>query len=380
MSHSTFLQNNPNDRIYPAKNDTLYRVLTRLPKRQATILYIMAIIAFFLGIVTYNEAFTKGAKISQVIKPAVGMTCCIIWLTKTLLHAFNLSIREQKRYYQLGRITHLSKTKQLALRLNLVEDYYYGFWNSTLEYYPTEVRLASQDFKPESFLVASKQFYKSWLDDNWGIVNNELYLSTVESLFKGRYSKSFALNMDYVIHIDDYLSKSISLEEKNAIKKKNQEFINRFLGLAGQPPSYLQTLVESQNGRPVKFIWGFDLCSVITISRNAYMAGYITENVAWDNIIMASSIIYYLFENFESYYNNYRMGHAYYSNDLKATTLKQEIWKRYVQSCNWPGKNLPWEQSNEAELSVEMRTGFAAYIRSKNKKLTKQIGFKPSSN
>src|SRR5690606_34506539 len=130
--------------------------------------------------------------------------------------------------------------------------------------------------------------------------------------------------------------------------------------------------------KPKPLIWGFDLWRVIPMSRNAYMAGDITEDEAWKNMLKAADLACYLFDSFEAFYDNYRLGNAYWSNDLEITNLRLQMWKLYEEKCDWEERNLPWRSDNTPEISTAMQTGFAEYIKSRNKKYTEPIGFKPN--
>lgn len=105
------------------------------------------------------------------------------------------------------------------------------------------------------------------------------------------------------------------------------------------------------------------------------MAGYVSETEAWSNILRASNVIYYLFDSFESFYDNVRLGNAYWSNDLNVTAKRHEMWKLYDRKCDWPQRNLPWLGGQPQGITEEMRTGFAQYIRRKNKSHN-EVGFR----
>src|SRR5690606_26361242 len=110
------------------------------------------------------------------------------------------------------------------------------------------------------------------------------------------------------------------------------------------------------------------------MSREAFMAGYISEAEAWTNILRAADLIHYLFDSFEAFYDNLRLGNAYWSNDLKTTTRRLEMWNLYNETCDWPQRQRPWPVRHP-EITEHMQTGFAAYIRSKNK-VHREVGFR----
>ena len=380
MSNMPLLQNAPNNRQHPPRRENFLHGMERLNGSQSMGIYTLLVIALFLGSMVYFMLRLPTADTLSLLGTIGGLVCCIGIVAYVLYKNTNLPIREQRRYYQLGNVKPLTKLQRRALRLELVDNYYHGFWNQTLEYYPCEVRVNDKRFKPTTFSIANKQTYRSSLNDDWGIVSKAQYVSTVNDLFGGMHAKLFAVDMDYMLHIDDYTSRAMPADEKEDLKKRNDNFLNRLAGLINKPQAYVTSCFEEQGIGPKPLIWGFDLWRIIPMSRNAYMAGYISEEEAWKDILKAADLVYYLFDSFEAFYDNYRLGNAYWSNDLETTTRRQEMWALYESKCDWPERNLPWRSERTPEPPEAMQTGFAAYIKSKNKKYTEPIGFKTDGN
>ena len=380
MDTAALLQNAPNNRRKPVKKENFLLAIGRLDGSRSMGIYGLAIASLFLGVMAYFMFSNPPVDTIPFLGVVAGLVFCIGVIVFVLARRTNLPVREQRRYYELGNVKPLSAKQRQALRLELVENYYHGFWNQTLEYYPCKVRVDNPRFKPITFSVADKQVYRSSLNDDWGIVSKAQYVSTVNDLFGGMHAKLFAVDLDYVLHIDDYTSRNMPADEKENLKKRNDNFLNRLAGLINKPTAYVTSCFEQQGTKPKPLIWGFDLWRVIPMARNAYMAGYISEEEAWKDLLRAADLVYYLFDSFEAFYDNYRLGNAYWSNDLETTSRRLQMWELYQARCNWPERNLPWRNEGTPDVPEEMRTGFAAYIKNKNKKYTEPIGFRTNGD
>lgn len=380
MTKNNLLQNTPKSRE-PLPNKVDAKSIAKFFNNNQGKIYLLGLLLFFFISILYY-AVTGGA----INSPAIDTTNFLLWIGVIgilmvaalfyLVYKRSASIptKEQLRYYELGNVKPLSAEQAKALRLHIVEMYHDGFWLNTLEYFPCNVRVNNPKFSPTSFFVADKSIYKAGINEDWGIVSKEQYEQMVEDLFGGMHSQLFAIDMDYTIHYASY-ARGGSPDDLKKINAGNQNFINRMAGLVEKSSSYVMECFQERAGKPKPLLWGFDLWRVIAMSREAFMAGYATEEEAWKNITKASSLIYYLFDDFESFYDNRRLGAAYWSNDLKTTTAHMGMWKLYNEQCDWPQKDLPWTMDSVPEIPDEMRTGFAGYIQSKNK-LHKEVGFK----
>ena len=50
--------------------------------------------------------------------------------------------------------------------------------------------------------------------------------------------------------------------------------------------------------------------------------------------LFAVNIEYYLFDSFVALYDNYRLGNAYWSNNLGTTSRRLQMWELYHARCN----------------------------------------------
>lgn len=378
------LQNAPNSRQSPVKEKNIFEVYQKLPSQSKTILSIVFMLLFFLGVYTFfllkgvATGFYKASTLTEItaILPIIIFVLLAVYIVYTLRQEINRPVKEQLKYYELGKLQPLAEKQQKALRLVLVSTYYDGFWIKTLEYYPCEVRVNTNEFKPKSFFIASKENYKQQINDDWGIVSKAQYKQWVEELFSGLHSKQFAVDMEYATNADAYINRYSGEEEKLNIKKQNENFISRLAGLIEKPEAYVLDCNTELNGKLKKLVWAFDLGRVIPMAQNAFMAGLITEDEAWHDILKAAGLSYFLFNSYEDFFDNYRLGHAYWSDNLEQTRSRLDMWKLYVEKCDWPEKHLDWSSDLIPAIPDEMKTGFRNYIASKLKKEREEIGFR----
>ncbi|RBP49938.1 DUF1266 domain-containing protein [Arenicella xantha] len=246
----------------------------------------------------------------------------------------SIGLREQRRYYKLGKVTELSNEQRLALRLTAVDGFNDGAWTQTLEYWPCEVRVPDHMDRFKFFQVTSKNERRAMLDEWWGIVNTKQYQEMVESLYQGLHSS---------LLVDDMQS-----EHREAM-------VERIAGLAQLPETYVADCFETQQGKPPKLLWGFDLYRIIAIARSAYMSGYISEQESWSEILKVADIIHYLFDDYEDFYHNYRLGNAFWSNNFETAREKLERWQFFDKKCKWRVRKLAWPQPDEVDLPKSIR-------------------------
>lgn len=361
------LQNHPFSQQNPVKKLSFFKAYSNLPLGQNFLVSVAGLLFLFFTVVliaTATSALHPDANTisNQTLVDSTFLYMLIGCLVLGLFVFFSirkeqyLEIKEQQKYYRLGLVKKLNTQQRQALRLNLVDSYYCGHWSETLERLPCKARLQDKTFKPLTFDLNDTKVYQQDLNENWGVLNKTQYTKIVEQLFEGMHSKGFA----YYIQSES---------------KKNM--IEQLAGLTRKPESYILDCNKERNKKPKKLIWGFDLWRIIPISRDAFMAGYITEEEAWKNILKASDIIYYLFDNHNDFYDNYRLGNAYWSNDLNITMDRLERWKEFDEKCDWPLRKLPWSTPENIELPNHMITGFAAYtIKENDRNETNTIGFR----
>ncbi|ARS38373.1 hypothetical protein CA265_01170 [Sphingobacteriaceae bacterium GW460-11-11-14-LB5] len=252
-------------------------------------------------------------------------------------------INEQKKYYKLTGANWLPQPKREALQLDAPDGYKYGEWIETLEYWPCEIRLPKKvDFK--TFIVTTKEERLEGNDQSWGVLSEKSYNETIDRLFNGMHSELFATEKH--------------LMPAEEIKK----MITRLADLTQLPESYVQACWETKDDQPPLLLWGFDLQRIIELSRTSFMAGLITEETAWQNILKTSAYIHALFDDMDSFYNNFRLGHAYLINDFKVTSEKLKAHKAYTENCDWPIKEIAWRKNGIDLLPDVIRNGCKAFV------------------
>ncbi|WP_299311404.1 DUF1266 domain-containing protein [uncultured Aquimarina sp.] len=363
------LQNTPLSRKNPLKNDTFLQAYQNLESNAKVGLSILGTATLFfllvIGMGFYevfgNPSNGNGMPISSLLELdfmaiIIGVGVSIFFIVFFLNKQRKLAIREQQIYYKLGNVQPLDIDQKKAIRLNLVQVFYGGGWSNTLEVFPCNIRLDKQNFKPKTFDIQHDKLYQQYLNEDWGVLNKEQYQEMIARLFEGMHSKWFA---------QDIQSDSA------------EDMINQISGLTKVDEEYINECGVISSDKPKKLIWGFDLFRVIPMSRWAFMSGYITEEEAWSNILKASKLVYFLFDSHEDFYNNYRVGHAFWGNNFEASTDRLEKWKYFKEHCDWPARDLEWTKPTEVKLPENMKTNFGEHLSNIQKQQRKTtIGFR----
>ncbi|MDR6784345.1 hypothetical protein ABIE26_002266 [Pedobacter africanus] len=252
-------------------------------------------------------------------------------------------INEQKKYYKLYNASWLPQEKREALQLDAPDGYHYGEWIETLEYWPCEARGARpSDFK--TFLVTTMEERLVGNDQSWAVLSEKSYSETVEKLFNGMHSRLFASDK--------------TLMEAEGLKMMT----HRIAELAQLPESYVKACWQPKEDKPPQLLWAFDLNRVIELSRTSFMAGLISEETAWANILKTSGYAHALFDSLDDFYNNFRLGHAYWSDDFKLTSEKLKGHKAYNTSCDWPVKQIAWRKNDTGILPEVIQNACEEFV------------------
>lgn len=263
-----------------------------------------------------------------------------------------LPYKEQEEYYKQAKIGYLELNKRLALRLDIVSTYTNGFWSETLEYYPLISRLKNStgDFK---FLHPTpNEDYLHILYDNWNITDADQYRKCIQALEAGLDSKPFA----YLLHPIN--------EEYSGDRVKNLAMLTKL------SIPYVESCSQKKDGARVPvLLWGFDLWRAISLSRTCFCSGLISEDEAWEDILRIADIVYEIFDSFEAFHNNYRLGNAYWSNKFDMIKRRRDEFLNYNEFCDWPIKDLPWPSRKNIELSPWMIDGFISEMKNDIEKM-----------
>lgn len=360
VTMNVLLQNHPNDRVFPVRVKWSYFQKTKDSHR---LLYLVATLAFVIALMTalglffmYKEQNKPQPQYpqypNQYYHPVVPnrpspLPAAISFVLSTA--AFILIARylcavpknEQLTYYKNSGATVLSEEKRQALRLHLVDIYESGFWSETLEYYPLAANKGN--YKYTYLNPAPADTYRKSLDKDWSILGADDYHAVADRLLTdGYHSKSFAINL----HL-----------------RNDQGLSRRLAGLTGLPEAYILSCLEpGANGRPPRLLWAFEFWRAIVVARNAYMAGYITEAEAWKDILRGAELSYEVFENFEDFCDNFRLGNAYWSDSLEITKDRADGYRHFKANCNWPLVNLPWPARKGLVLPTAVGSAYASEV------------------
>ena len=64
----------------------------------------------------------------------------------------------------------------------------------------------------------------------------------------------------------------------------------------------------------------------------------------------------------DDYYNNFRLGHAYWSNDFKLTGEKLKGHKAYNTECDWPIKQIAWRKNSPDALPPVIQNACEEFV------------------
>lgn len=273
------------------------------------------------------------------------------------------SVAEQKKYYRLaGNAGWLPSEKREALQLEANYCYQAGSWVETLEYWPSEVRL-SRMVRFSTFQLATTEDRLAGNDQAWGVLSERSYTERVDMLFAGMHSRLFAA-------------------DRQVMTPQNRDAMTaRMAELTQLPERYIRACWEPAGSKPAQLVWAFDLQRVVELSRTSFMAGIISEQMAWEQILKASAYAHALFNNLDDFFNNYRLGHAYWSNDFRKTNELAQMHKNYNNDCRWPIKDVPWTHKDVDSLPEVIRSGCKEYVEEEVRRNTRQsIGFQSPGN
>ncbi|WP_338884501.1 DUF1266 domain-containing protein [Xenorhabdus sp. TH1] len=350
------LQNHPNNRRFPVNG---FRIIKNILKERKGVVFlrpiqivglsVLWIATFFLVVFSVGVTILIFASNNVPSKEyilwasMIGLSLLGIYLsTYSFQRVKNLPITEQKRYYLQAKYSVLPEEKRQALRLDIVNSYYEGFWTETLEHYPLKSRVSRDNYQYRILPLSDAEPHQSQVYTNWGILDEKDYWKVLHDLWAGMHSERFAVD---AVFTDGEMFKILG-------------------SLIEEPEEYIQQCSRSINGRPPALLWGFDLWRAIVLSRNCFAAGYISEETAWKNILKTADYIYEIFGSFDEFYTNYRLGNAYWSRDFDTVKGRLKAFLFYKEYCDWPIAQLPWPNPKGIFMEQYMKEGFADVVNS----------------
>jgi Protein of unknown function (DUF1266) len=242
----------------------------------------------------------------------------LVWLG---VRASKVRTREQQLYYERAQLKVPVGTAHLeALQLDGVNAE--STWTETLEPWPAEVRFPDGAPKFRTFTLLTREQAKIQLDRDWGVLSREGYRETVESLFAGLHSLQFL---------------------ELARGEQGQTILSRIAQVAELPQSDVESALEAKKDAPAHLLWAWDLWRVIPLSRNSFVAGLVSEEEAWENILRASKIVHALFRDLPTYHQNLRIGHAFWCDDYGAARERRACLEAFEKNdAKLPIRAVPW--------------------------------------
>ncbi|WP_440110991.1 DUF1266 domain-containing protein [Acidovorax sp. BL-A-41-H1] len=340
------LQNHPGETESPVSNDwSPPQASLRLTGGERA----LAHGTFSLSLLTLGPAVIGTGIVSEAKGPfpagwmivgalaLVGILCLAI--TALMLYkGATRRVKEQLTYYQISGISgRYPETHREALQLDGVNAV--GNWSETLENWPCEVRMNRSLATFKSFSLCSVDEAKTALDEDWGVLTREGYDQTVRSLMEG-------------LHTRQFLHESLS--------GHRQSMFQRLSALTGLAANDIEALVSSPTNAhsPTQLIWAWDWWRVIPLSRNAFMAGLIPEEVAWENILTVSSWTHALFDSLPAYHRNLRVGHAFWSNNYAMGQARKTVLDTFENS-SLPIRKVKWRSIDSGLLPRYVLDGLA---------------------
>jgi hypothetical protein len=166
------------------------------------------------------------------------------------------------------------------------------------------------------------------LADSWGIHNRADLLVTLASLQAEGHRADFEAVGKLMAGLDqDTYEKLLAAEDDpEAISK--MEIARAYYPLLG-----------------AKSLYGWDYSRAICLCRWAYVAGYISEQEAWDTIMPLARVLQQTFDSWEDLGRNYLIGRKFWSHEqtTKNGWLCEDAVQRLLDMRDSPWNQHPWD-------------------------------------
>lgn len=310
------LQNHPGERDFPVRPGSLLRAFQVMSRRQEIVRRLLVLVAILCGgvaliaygITTDSPTPPRAGYVFAAAMAAVALAS-VAGVVALGRRAARSRVEEQETYYRLGRFEVLVDRPHLeALQLDGVNAA--AGWTETLESWPARVRFPARPPGFRTFSLLPPEEAKIQLDQDWGVLSADDYRRTVASLFAGLHSLQFL---------------AVARSEHGA------RTLERVARLVELPPREVLAVLDATHG-PARLLWAWDLWRIIPLTRNAFMAGLVTEQDAWSHILRASAIVHALFEDLRAYHQNLRIGHAFWCDDYAATRARREVLEAFERN------------------------------------------------
>ena len=175
---------------------------------------------------------------------------------------------------------------------------------------------------------ANIKLAKNSLSSWWDIHNRQEFLTNLRWIEGGGHRRDF-----------DFLARLLEddPDKVTAIRLK----------FAGNPDAENQIALASQYKDEVgqKSIVGWDFSRYIALCGWAYLAGYITENEAWQYIMPAARLLQKTFTSWEDLGRNYIIGREFWSVKQTRASGKEyrRCYEKLLKSSSSPWTKNPWK-------------------------------------
>lgn len=336
------LQNRYGDRTFPVddrwSNVKLVRGLARQRNPQAAarrnllfMLPALAVLAVAVALAALPDSVLMDSDL--VIAVGVLLFFALIIVSPALGGLVDRSLprREQQRYWQLTGLPSLTDPQQQLLALDSQSDYAIGGWNSSLDYAPAwsrmpdELRRSREHDAKRQFFVTMPLFavaaMRADLDQRHHIASSaDVELFAVDALAESSMSARF----HSVLHGPD-----------------GERMLARLASLTGRSQWDLRALDEDRSDGPARLLWGADSQRVISVVRMAHLADHIDADTAWRLIARAAEPAWGLFDSWDAYWTDVRVGVAFFTDSLDAVqNFDQSL--AALQDSTWPAARVPF--------------------------------------
>ena len=175
------------------------------------------------------------------------------------------------------------------------------------------------------------QYIQTWqegLAQWWDIHNKEELLDTLQWIRTGGHRKKFD-------EITQTLSSGTSREQQQL---KLQAVRNSNLG------NRVQIAQKYGDKFGEKSIIAWDFSRYVSLCGWGYIAGYITEEEAWERIMPAARLMQHTFDSWEDLGNNHVIGRKFWSlsQTQKRGAWTQSCYQKLTSDPESPWNKLPW--------------------------------------
>lgn len=335
------LQNRYGDRVLPLRTRwselrSLQQSMRRTDPVRASrrgLLPVLPAIAVLVVVIGVLTAIGSGPPSDAVA--GIGFGAFVVLLVAGLIVSAvsdrGLPRREQEAYWRLSGIRPADERQQALLALDAQSDHAIGAWNSTLDYAPAADRLPPEERVRRTRRGPRPRFATMPL---FATADLRVQLDRDQHIASGRDTELFAA--------DALGDASLSARFHAVVHaEQGERMLGRLASLTGISEWDLRELDQPLDGRPPVLLWGADAQRVVSIVRMAHLAGHVDEATAWRLIERAAEPVRGLFDSWDAYWANVRIGVAFFTDRLEAVQRFDESLAS-LRASDWPAARVPW--------------------------------------